>query len=550
MRRSLLLAAAVGGLVAGALGAVPVAAASPNVLLVCRGPGVLPCPVGSFTSIQAAVDAARAGDWVMVAPGTYHEKGTAEAGVLITTAGVHLRGWDRNGVIVDGTSATTGPPCASDPAVQDFNGGAGRNGIDVDRVDGTYIENLTVCNYQSSTGGEQGNQIWWNGGDGSGVIGMHDYWGNYLTATDTYFKDPGSPMGMYGIFVSNADGGAGSSITHAYAANMGDSAFYVGACRDCNTVLDHVHAEHSALGFSGTNAGGRLVLQNSEWNDNLAGIVPNSLNNDDAPPPQNGLCPGSSSESCTIIRGNHVHDNNDPDVPRAGIAGVAPIGSGIELVGTSFITVTGNDVDHNDSWGIVAHEYPDTETPPPASTCQGGTQAGPVCDFPSQGNIISGNTLHDNAGNGNPSNSDVATEQAVSNPRNCFSGNTDPAGLTSDPPAIEEVDGPPCDQPGPGDSVVLLAQLACASGIEGQCPAGADYPQPTGHASLAPLTAQETMPNPCAGAPDSAWCAAGQPASPPVTVPEASLLLLLPGAAVLAVAAVGVRRRSALPERA
>ena len=68
---------------------------------------------GSFTSIQAAVDAARPGDWVLIGPGDYHERGDRDpryrslaengAGVMITTAGIHLRGMDRNRVVVDGT---------------------------------------------------------------------------------------------------------------------------------------------------------------------------------------------------------------------------------------------------------------------------------------------------------------------------------------------------------------------------------------------------------------------------------------------------------------
>ncbi len=68
---------------------------------------------GQFTSIQAAVDAAKPGDWILVGPGDYKEhsgrtpKGAAfrdrPSGVLITKSGIKLRGMNRNTVIVDGT---------------------------------------------------------------------------------------------------------------------------------------------------------------------------------------------------------------------------------------------------------------------------------------------------------------------------------------------------------------------------------------------------------------------------------------------------------------
>src|SRR5215467_8139410 len=88
-------------------------AAAERVLLV----GTYRDTVGSFTSIQSAVNAARPGDWVLIAPGVYHEQGSAEAGVLIRTPGVHLRGLDRNGVIVDGTLPGSGT-CSNAPAAQ------------------------------------------------------------------------------------------------------------------------------------------------------------------------------------------------------------------------------------------------------------------------------------------------------------------------------------------------------------------------------------------------------------------------------------------------
>ena len=52
-------------------------------------------------------------------------------------------------------------------------------------------------------------------------------------------------------------------IDRSYASNMNDSGFYVGACPDCNAILDHVHAENSPLGVSASNASGRLVIRNS-----------------------------------------------------------------------------------------------------------------------------------------------------------------------------------------------------------------------------------------------------------------------------------------------
>src|SRR4029077_3249430 len=129
-----------------------------------------------------------------------------------------------------------------------------------------------------------GNEIWWNGGDGTGTINLGNFEGSYLSATSTYYAGDSSPKAECGIFVSNSGGRGG--IRYAYASNMADSSFYVGACPDCNATLDHVHAENSSLGYSGTNAGGHLMIQNSEWDQNRSGIVPNSLNNDDAPPPQ------------------------------------------------------------------------------------------------------------------------------------------------------------------------------------------------------------------------------------------------------------------------
>jgi hypothetical protein len=477
-------------------------AAGATVRLVCNATSASGCPhgvAGQYTTIQAAVDAAAPGDWILVAPGVYHETGSDKAGVLIETPGIHLRGLDRNGVVVDGTTSGDSQACTSNADLQSF---AGRNGIEVFEVDGTSVENLTVCNYLKNDGGEGGNEIWWNGGDGSGKQNLGAFSGNYLTATTTYF-DPTKPSASYGIFVSNVTGPG--SITYSYASNMSDSDFYVGACPDCNTTLDHVHAQNSSLGYSGTNSGGHLVIQNSEWDHNKVGLAPNSLNNDDAPSPQSGLCPNGGGY-CTFIQNNHVHDNNNPNVPAAGISGNAPVGTGIELSGTQFDVVRNNFIENQGAWGIVVHDYPDTETPPAVAHCTGGIDVpGVLCYFQAKGNRIEGNRF---AGNGfflNPTNGDLANQGTGLG--NCFHRNHDPDGLSSAPPFIQLLDAD-CNGLTPGDEGLLLVELLCASQAFAPCPdlPLATYPRTSG-IDLAPLPTHEaSMPNPCSGVPANPWC--------------------------------------------
>src|SRR5205823_3852207 len=190
---------------------------------------------GQYKSIQAAITAAKPGDWILIGPGDYHENGVKHgaepAGVLIRRGHLHIRGMNRNRVIIDGTKRGS-RRCSSRPADQITTG---RNGIEPFKVSGVYIENLTVCNYLTNKDGEEGNEIWWNGGDGSGKIGMGSWWGDYITATSTFSRGVDPPYGKYGIFVSNSRGPG--VIDHSYASNMADAAYYVGACPDCNAMI-------------------------------------------------------------------------------------------------------------------------------------------------------------------------------------------------------------------------------------------------------------------------------------------------------------------------
>ncbi|MGB8326360.1 MAG: hypothetical protein WCE48_02145 [Steroidobacteraceae bacterium] len=472
---------------------------------------------GTYATIQAAVDDAAPGDWILIAPGDYKEQSTvAEAGVFVAKPGIHLRGMDRNRVVIDGTLPGF-DTCSADPAAQRL--GSGRNGILVSAVDGVSIENLSVCNFLNGTKGG-GNQVWWNGGDGSGVIGMGSYHGAYLTASATYYSDANNAS--YGIFASNARGPG--LIEWSYASNMSDSDFYVGACPDCNATLRGVHAQNSPQGFSGTNAGGHLVLELSEWDHNRVGIASTTLANDDRPSPQDGACPGEPGRSCTLIQFNYVHDNNVADTPGEGIAATVPVGTGIIISGGRNDTVRRNLIAGNGAWGVLLNDYPDGSL----GACDGGNAffnppppfdqiLGPVipCYFHAFGNTVTGNFFLRNGAFGNDTNGDLANAALDYPVRNCFRGNFNlKSGAVSSSPA--DIQDPSvlgsCSGPWAGDptqQVSIFLELLCdAFGpASGACASPNRYPTQT-VVKLLPIPGERGMPDPCQGVPPNSWCSA------------------------------------------
>jgi hypothetical protein len=541
-------------------------AAGPSVLLV--GP---PGTGGAkFTSVQDAVNHAKPGDWVLIAPGVYHEKGwnptdgSRPAEVYVTVPNLHIRGMNRDTVIIDGTNfsrtqaagtARAGSPaCSSDPALQDpgVKDSQGnthtREGIMVWKASGVSIENLTSCNSLD-------NEIWWNYGDGGGVEAPMALHGDYISATSTFYKDSKSPSAQYGIFTSNVEGPG--VIDHSYASNMTDSAYYIGACRNCNVTLERPHAENSALGLSSTNAGGNFLIENGEWDLNRTGMVSNAQNNDDYPSPQYGQCvppstppPGAGPNSCTVWRYNRIHDNNNPNTPGSGLTSVSAVGAGVELAATQHISVVNNVITNQGAYGVVTHDFPDPESGP--ANCHGGVPIDNpvqfVCNWYSRGNYVANNQFKNNGGFGNPTNGDIANQASgaawaptdsyggAPDP-NCFKHNADSGGAIKEwPPGLQEA---PCP-PGLSETPVLTAQLVCDTGFASlftqgvgltggpACPPGATYPQHDGKctapAVLTPpgdttngvcflplsytlsATVSPPMPTPCAGVPSNAYC--------------------------------------------
>ncbi len=322
------------------------------------GPGREPVPGGfgdtvrvpqDEPTIQEGVDAAEPGGMVLIDAGVYREA------VIVTTPYITIRGRDRNRTIIDG----------------EFERAIG---IHVIEADGVTVENLTSRNHLL-------NGFQWTS--------VHGYWGSYLTAYNN---------GDYGIFAYDSDWG---QLDRSYASGSPDSGFYIGQCDPCHAVITDVLAEHNALGFSGTNASGDLAIVNSEWRDNMSGIVPNTLDSEALPPQRDAL-----------IAGNFVHDNNSTTADTKDLE-YPTFGTGILVAGGEANQVVGNLVENHESYGIAIL--------PNLDRTLWVTSGNEV-----RGNVVAASGLADLALGAPAAGGD------------CFSGN---ASRTSAPPAIELLSG-------------------------------------------------------------------------------------------------------------
>jgi hypothetical protein len=217
---------------------------------------------------------------------------------------------------------------------------------------------------------------------------------------------------------------------------------------------------------------------------------------------------------------NYLHDNNNANVPGngSGLAGGAPVGTGMILGGSTYVTLAGNTVTRNGAWGELIADLPDQETPPASNPnpCQGGIYA-PVngvqtCYFPAYGNVSENNQFSGNGFFGNPTNGDIGLSTMMHSPGNCFSGDsvpdgTDPAGIETNP--SYQPSGGMCNTANSGDQGVLAAQAECAGQLFGPCPGAtvANYPRPSQRFSLPAVpTGLPNMPDPCADVPKNPWC--------------------------------------------
>ncbi len=258
-----------------------------------------------YATIQAAVDAARPGDLVLVSPGEYHEA------VVIDTEGIVLRGTDRNQVVLDGRDRLP-------------------NGVAV-YADGVSVENLTARHYQQ-------NGVLFDGSidaDGSREAGVAYGSGDDALVGYRVSHVTAHNNGLYGVYAFASRGGL---IEQVYASGHPDSGIYIGQCKPCDVVVRDATAELNAIGYYGTNASGGVYVIDSVFTRNRLGMTPNSQEMELLAP-----------QVETVIAGNLVVDNAAVDAPE--IAN-GFFGGGIAIGGGTANTVMRNRVEGHPSFGI------------------------------------------------------------------------------------------------------------------------------------------------------------------------------------------------------
>jgi len=241
------------------------------------------------SSLQLAIAKAKPGDTIVLGAGTY-------PGGSVVPAAKHditIRGIDRNEVVLDGADKR-------------------KNGI-VIHADGVSLLNMSAHNFLE-------NAFYWEDAD--------RFRGSYLTAWN---------VRGYGIYVED---GRQGTLDHDYVSGAADAAYYIGECRPCRATIEDVVAVLSAVGYSGTNSTG-VLIRNSVWDRNGAGIVPNTYANEALPP-----------EAQTTVVGNTITGSGRASVPiRTALAGF--VGIGIAIAGGNENAIHDNRVTASERYGVA-----------------------------------------------------------------------------------------------------------------------------------------------------------------------------------------------------
>ncbi|RKQ87172.1 pectinesterase [Solirubrobacter pauli] len=313
-----------------------------------------------FTTIQKAVDKAKAGDTIRVRNGTYREA-------------VRITGSKKRYLKLIGN------PKSPDKVLLLARGNM-QNAVAVNQADEVTVEGFMARGYKAN---------------GFFFTNLHGYSMNHLIARQT---------GVYGLYAFNTIGG---EILNSEAYYVNDGAFYIGQTppqtSPVRTMVRNVKGWGSPLGFSATNMR-YVTITKSKFFNNALGIAPNALDSEKFPPAEDNVIIDND-----IFWNNFNFHEGTPPFPKrdSGVPALAPVGTGVILLGGRGNRIENNRIFGNYLAGVVAVESILLEK-------------GPAEARVLRNNVISGN--HWGLNGTDVNGRDVVYDGSGTN--NCFSGMT------------------------------------------------------------------------------------------------------------------------------
>jgi hypothetical protein len=304
-----------------------------------------------FRKIQAAVNKAKAGDKVKIKSGTYREA------VKVDARKSYLR--------------IVGNPKSPRKVVLDGRN-KDQNGIFVSGADEVTIDGVMARNYK---------------GNGFFAVNVVGYTMNHLVAEKT---------GTYGLYAFNSKGG---TMENSEAYYVNDGAFYIGQTpqqeKPIRSIVRNVDGWGSPIGFSGSNMR-YVTITKSRFYNNAAGIVPNSIDSEKFPPEEDNVI----VDNDLFWNNFNFHAGAPFKIRESGTAALAPVGTGIVLVGGHRTRIENNRIFGNYLSGVGMIEGILNAKNPQARALVGNTITGNA--FGLDGTDLNGHDLaYDGNGTGN-----------------------------------------------------------------------------------------------------------------------------------------------------